>query len=88
LIVSNPWHDVKVKVKVRPPKPDVAYTPKETTDIINAIPRIDARLFFTFCAVLGMRPSEVAALGWEYISDGVVKVRNAAPYGVMGDVKT
>jgi integrase len=35
-----------------------------------------------------MRPSEAAAVKWENISDGVLKMREAAPYGVLGPLKT
>jgi integrase len=35
-----------------------------------------------------MRPSEAAAAKWENISKGVLKVREAAPYGVLGALKT
>jgi integrase len=85
IIDRNPMRDVKVLARVRPPKPRVKYTPEETVAIINAIPRTDAKLFFAFCAVLGMRPSEAAGVKWENISDGVLMVREAAPYGHSED---
>ena len=53
-----------------------------------AIRSTDANLFFALCAVLGMRPSEAAAVRWENISDGVLRVREAAPYGELGELKT
>ena len=88
LIDHNPIRDVKVLANVRESKEQVAYTPEETIAIINAIQRTDAQLFFALCAVLGMRPSEVAAVKWENISDGVLKVREAAPYGILGPLKS
>jgi integrase len=90
LIDRNPIRDVKVLAKVRAPKLRVAYTPKETVDIINAIPRTDAKLVFALCAVMGMRPEEAAAVKWENVDFkiGVLKVREAAPYGVLGQLKT
>jgi len=88
LINHNPIRDVKVLANVRESKERVAYTPEETIAIINAVERTDAKLFFALCAVLGMRPSEAAAVKWESISDGVLKVREAAPYGVLGPLKT
>jgi integrase len=84
----NPIRDVKVLANADESEERVAYTPKETMDIINAIQRTEAKLFFALCAVLGMRPSEAAAVKWENISDGVLKVREAAPYGVLGLLKT
>jgi integrase len=88
IIKFNPWREAKESVKVRPSEPRIEYTPEETISIINAIQRTDAKLFFALCAVMGMRPSEAAAVKWENISDGVLKVREAAPYGVLGELKT
>ncbi|PYV77756.1 MAG: hypothetical protein DMG97_01115 [Acidobacteria bacterium] len=88
LIDRNPIRDVKVLANVGESKEQVAYTPEETIAIINAIQRTEAKLFFALCAVLGMRPSEAAAVKWENISDGVLKVREAAPYGILGPLKT
>jgi integrase len=88
LIDRNPIRDVKVLANMSEPKQRIAYTPEETIAIINAIQRTDAKLFFALCSVLGMRPSEAAAVRWENISDGVLKVREAAPYGRLGALKT
>lgn len=88
IIQFNPWREAKESVKVRPSEPRIEYTPQETIDILNAIQRTDAKLFFALCAVLGMRPSEAAATRWENISNGVLKVREAAPYGQLGELKT
>jgi integrase len=77
-------------VKVRPAKTRIAYTPEETRAIIDAVPRADAKLFFAMVAVLGMRPSEVAAAKWEHMNWKTSKyhVAEAAPYGQLGDTKT
>jgi integrase len=88
IIQFNPWREAKESVKVRESEPRIEYTPEETIAITNAIQSTDAKLFFALCAVLGMRPSEVAAVRWENISDVVLKVREAAPYGVLGELKT
>jgi integrase len=84
----NPIRDVKVLANQGKSKERVAYTPEETIAIIHAIQRTDAKLFFALCAVLGMRPSEAAAVKWKNISNGVLKVRETAPYGVLGALKT
>jgi integrase len=84
----NPIRDVKILAKVRASKEMVAYTPEETMQIIEAVPRLDAKLFFALCGVLGMRPSEAAAVKFENCSDGVLRVREAAPYGHLGELKT
>ena len=88
LIDRNPIRDVRVLANVEKPKERVAYTPEETVAMINTIERTDAKLFFALCAVLGMRPSEAAAVRWENIDEGVLKVREAAPYGRLGALKT
>lgn len=87
-VERNPIRDVKVLANAAESGERVAYTPEETVAIINAIERAEAKLFFALCAVLGMRPSEAAAVRWENFSDGVLKVREAAPYGVLGPLKT
>jgi integrase len=88
IIKINPWREAGESVKVRPKKTRVAYTPEETIAILNALDRADTKLFFALCSVMGMRPSEVAATKWENFSNGVLKIVEAAPYGVLGDTKT
>jgi integrase len=88
IINVNPWREAKESVKVRPKRTRIAYTPEETVAILNAIDKPDAKLFFTLVAVMGMRPSEVAACKWENLGGDVYHVREAAPYGNMGDTKT
>lgn len=61
IIEFNPWREAKATVKVRKATPRTEYTPEETITILDAIPETRAKLFFGLCAVLGMRPSEVAA---------------------------
>ena len=87
-IQFNPWREAKESVRVAESEPRIEYTPEETINILNAIPETHAKLFFGLVAVMGMRPSEAAAVRWENISDGVLKVREAAPYGTLGGLKT
>jgi integrase len=88
VITINPWREAKESVKVAREKARIAYTPEETKAIYNALTEPDARLFFVLVAVMGMRPSEVAACKWENVEGNVYHVREAAPYGVLGDTKT
>lgn len=88
LIDRNPIHDVEVSVRQRKPKPRVKYTPEETVTMLNAIPELKAKLFFGLTAVMGMRPEETAACKWENLEGDVYHVREAAPYGVLGELKT
>ncbi len=66
------------------------YTLEEIVAILNALTQPEAKLFFAFCAVVAMRPEEAAAMKWENIDlkVGMLKVREAAPYGVFGELKT
>jgi integrase len=87
-IEQNPWRDAKVLAKIRAPKPRIAYTRQEVKAILDAIPTTKAQLFFSLCACLGMRPEEAAALRFEDFSGGQVNIVRAAPYGMVGDLKT
>jgi integrase len=89
-ITVNPWREAKESVRVRKAKPRVKYTQEETAAILNALKQPDAKLFFAFCAVLALRPEETAAVRWENIdlNDNMLKVREAAPYGKLGELKT
>jgi integrase len=88
VININPWREAKESVKVPKEKTRIAYTPEETKAIYNALTEPSAKLFFVLVAVMGMRPSEVAACKWENVEGDVYHVREAAPYGVLGDTKT
>jgi integrase len=88
IIQFNPWREAKESVRVRESEPRIEYTPEETITILNAIEQTNAKLFFALVAVMGMRPSEVAAVRWENITEDVLNVREAAPYGKLGGLKT
>jgi integrase len=90
IITTNPWREAKESVKVRAEKTRIAYTPDETAAIMNALDKPQVKLFFALVAVMGMRPSEVAAAKWENMNwkTNVYQVCEAAPYGVLGDTKT
>lgn len=59
IIKINPWREAGESVKVRPKKIRVVYTPEETIAILNALDKLDAKLFFVLSAVMGMRPSRL-----------------------------
>jgi integrase len=88
IIKINPWREAKESVKVKKAKKRIAYTPVETSAMMNALTEPDAKLFFALVAVMGMRPSEVAACKWDNLEGNVYHIKEAAPYGVMGDTKT
>lgn len=89
-ISVNPWREASESVRVKKAKPRVKYTQEETAAILNALTEPDAKLFFAFCAVLALRPEETAAVRWENIdlTANMLKVREAAPYGKLGELKT
>lgn len=81
LIEENPFADVTIEVKVRKRGQRVAYSLEEIYLVIQAIPRLDAKLLFSFCGLLGMRPSEAGAIRWEDITASEVRVCRSAPRG-------
>jgi integrase len=88
LIDTNPWSAVRLQ-ESRAPEPTVAYTLKETLAIRKALSgRVNADLVFSLAAFLGMRPSEIAGLKWEDVTDEEIYVRQAVVRGVAGDTKT
>jgi integrase len=88
LIDVNPWSAVRLQ-ESRAPEPTVAYTLKETLAIRKALSkRVNADLVFSLAAFLGMRPSEIAGLRWEDVTDEAIYVRQAVVRGIAGDTKT
>jgi integrase len=90
IIKINPWREASESVKVRKAKTRIAYTPEETAAVLNALTKPDTKLFFALVAVMGMRPSEVAAVKWEHMDwkKNVYHVCEAAPDGVLGETKS
>jgi integrase len=63
---SNPWHDVKILGKVRPPKPTPHYTLEEAENIVSAlVEHVECQLIISLSFFAGLRPSEIAGLRWE-----------------------
>jgi integrase len=88
LIDTNPWSAVRLQ-ESRAPEPTVAYTLKETLAIRKALSGlVNADLVFSLAAFLGMRPSEIAGLRWEDVTDEEIYVRQAVVRGIAGDTKT
>ena len=88
LVDTNPWSAVRLQ-ESRAPEPTVAYTLDETVAILKALSkRVDAALVFSLAAFLGMRPSEIAGLRWEDVTDEEIYVRQAVVRGIAGDTKT
>lgn len=59
----NPWRDVKILNKKRPPKPVVAYTDGETNAILAAIPSTEAKLSSPSARCLASGPPRQRDLG-------------------------
>lgn len=86
---ANPWRDVKVRGKVRPPKPKHFYTDKQVTEFeakLKDHPR--ALAIFMLSAWQAMRPGEVSAVRWEDISDSTISIKRTAWRKHLGDTKT
>jgi integrase len=88
LIDTNPWSAVRLQ-ESRAPEPTVAYTLDETVAILKALSgRVDAALVFSLAAFLGLRPSEIAGLRWEDVTEEQIQIRQAVVRGMAGDTKT
>jgi|HubBroStandDraft_1064217.scaffolds.fasta_scaffold00047_20 integrase len=88
LIDRNPFSDVRISVKVRKPQKKVMYSLAEVAAVLSEIPRTDAKLLFAFCSLLGLRPSEAAAIQWSDVNGNLLSILRAAPAGHLGETKT
>lgn len=86
---SNPWHDVKILGKVRPPKETPHYTLEEVENIISAlVDHVDAQLVVALSFFAALRPGEIAGLKWEDFDKNAVHIRRAVVRGIVGALKT
>lgn len=86
---SNPWHDVRILGKVKPPKGTEHYTLEEVEKIISAlVDYVDAQLVVALSFFVGLRPSEIAAARWEDFDTNAVNIRRAVVNGIVGTCKT
>ena len=86
---SNPWHDVRILGKVKPPKGTAHYTLEEAENIISAlVDHVDAQLAVALSFFLGLRPGEIAALKWEDFDANAVHIRRSVVRGIVGTCKT
>ena len=88
---SNPWRNVKTKIKPPKPKEPADYTLTELMDIVNnKLTRIDAQLIVCLAGLMGLRPSEIVALCWEDVNlqAGKLRLHQAYVRGNLGTTKT
>jgi integrase len=86
---SNPWHDVRILGKVKPPKGTPHYTLEEVENIISAlVDHVDAQLVIALSFFAGLRPGEIAAVRWEDFDANSVHIRRAVVRGIVGTCKT
>src|SRR3989442_13537565 len=86
---SNPWHDVKILGKVRPPKGTAHYTLEEAENIISAlVEHVNAQLVVALSFFVCLRPSEIAAASAEPFDRASVNIRRAVVNGIVGTCKT
>ncbi|HVO81513.1 MAG TPA: tyrosine-type recombinase/integrase [Terriglobales bacterium] len=86
---TNPWHDVKILGKVRPPAGTAHYTLEEAENIISAlVDHVDAQLVMALSFFTGLRPSEIAGLQWGDFDQDAVHIRRAVVRGIVGTPKT
>jgi integrase len=90
LIPSNPISGAKVMAKANPPREKKMYTLAETVSILKALKsRPDAQVVIALAFFMGLRPSEIAGLRWEDVTDdGRLHIRRGVVNGVEGATKT
>jgi integrase len=89
VIDHNPWSESGVLTKLKSNTPTVAYTIDDAKAILTALAsRLDAQCIFGLAFFMGLRPSEIAGLQFDDITDGVIRVRRAAVQGIVDDTKT
>jgi hypothetical protein len=97
-ISVNPWREAKESVRVRKAKPRVKGKvhprgQEETAAMLNALTQPEAKLLFCLLCGVGSAAwgnEETAAVKWENIdlTINMLMVREAAPYGELGELKT
>lgn len=88
---TNPLREAKCLSKAKPPARAESYSLREVEDMVSSLAgRTDAQLLVALGAFLGLRPSEIAGLGWDCVDleAGVLHLRRAYVRGVLGDLKT
>ena len=90
----NPW---KGKQKgegavslmpARAPEGRPAYELDEVYSVLKALPQVDQKLFVAIGVFCTMRPEEIAALLFSDVEGEELHVQRAAPYGILGPLKT
>lgn len=89
-IERNPWREVSRDFKTKATPPTEHYTIEEAKKIFLALKgRVDGQLVFAFSCLVGLRPSETAALRWEdFSTDGWVNVQRGVVGRDVGELKT
>jgi len=90
LLQSNPWRNVKTKMKPPRPKDGADYSLSELMDIVNnKLTRTDAQLIVCLAGLMGLRPSEIVGLCWEDVNlAGKLRLHQAYVRGHLGTTKT
>jgi integrase len=89
IIQRNPWREVIVSEKVRPPKVTPHYTLKEIGAVISACAaRPDAQVALGLAFFAGMRPGEIEGLMWEDIGTEFIEIKRSSWNRIIGTTKT
>jgi hypothetical protein len=89
LVQSNPWRDVKVLAKVRPPETTPHYTLQQVESIIDALAESpQAQLVVALSFFAGLRPGEISGLQWGDIDDQYIRVQRSVVLNKVGDLRT
>jgi len=89
VIDRNPWSESGVLTKFKPKQATRAYTIDQAKAILAALAsHLDAQCIFGLAFFMGLRPSEIAGLCWEDITERVLHVRRAAVQVIVDETKT
>jgi integrase len=96
-IAVNPWRDVKKTVAGQDVEDCVAYTQKEIEAILDALEHVSGREEYSATMAsmalsvgfyAGLRPSEIAGLRWENVTEDKIHVKQAYVVGTSKGTKT
>lgn len=96
-ITSNPWRDVKKTVAGQEVEECVAYTQKEIEMVLDALEHVSGReeysarmagMALSVGFYAGLRPSEIAGLRWENVTEDRIVVKQAYVIGATKGTKT
>lgn len=89
LLERNPWREVKSLIKAKEPAEAPHYTLQEVERLLAALKgQLREQVIISVSFFLGLRPSEIAGLRWEDVSEDSIYIRHSVVGGIVGPTKT